>query len=279
MSAIGLLEQFVLNRAPKFLRGKNLGRLLKSYALTLDGSDEALRIGLTFNNPLLCPRDCLPAVAKDRGLKIPSSMPEEGVRQMLAQWFQLHRARGSHEGVLRHVRNYFAPGPYPTMQIVHQSGDGATAVWSKLDSAGKFTETFVTPSNFNYDEFPNHWARWWLFIYMHESGYTEPNTYDDGHAYDDGEVHDAAGANPFPVAAWDDIFTMAHDWKRGGTWLGGIALVWRAGDVNPASTPTQNAEGWWSLPSGFGTWRDATNLGTGLATRPPMVQWIYDNPS
>src|SRR5262245_3411932 len=107
MTVLGLLESSILKLAPKFLRGPNIGRFLKSYAAMQDGNVEALRQGMTLSNPLVCPAEGLPAISKDRTIKIPPSMPEEGVRDMLAHWFQLHRFRGQHQGVLRYLRFYF----------------------------------------------------------------------------------------------------------------------------------------------------------------------------
>jgi len=45
-----------------------------------------------------------------------------------------------------------------------------------------------------------------------------------------------------------------------------------------AGTPTQDASGWWSLPNGANTWAGYVDPATGLGTRPPNFQWIYDNP-
>lgn len=275
---VGLIEEVILNRMPRFMRGPNLGRLLKAFAAPLDGDVEALRQGLTFSNPLLCPRELLPEIARDRGLPMYPGEPEEATRLRLSRWLQLHRQRGSHEGAMRHAQPYFLGlgTALPTIRIVHQGGVGPTANWHTLTPQGAYSKIRRYPSNFDFDGTGStKWARWWVFIYMSGTGIAPPNTYDDGHAYNDGARYDCGGLSAQNLVDIPGLFTS---WKRAGTWCGGVALVWDAGDVDPTGTPAQDASGWWSLPNGAGTWARPYNPATHLATRPPRVQWIYDNP-
>jgi hypothetical protein len=277
MPAIGLLEEIVLNRLPKFMRGKNLGRLLKAFAVTLDGNVEVLRQGMTFNNPLLCPRELLPTIAKDRRLPIPPSMPEEGARDMLAGWLQLHRARASSQGVLRHVRNYFAPGPYPSIQLVHENG--TTATWHKVDSAGRYTKTPVVPSNWDYDGL-HQWAKWYLISEaFDDSGVPIPassfyDTWDGDDTWDDhGTMWDTMTSQ-----SATDLASMAIDWKRAGTRLQAAILNRKPGSIGPGTALVTDTDGWTTLPTG-GNWNSTVYTSGpffGQSTRPPYLDWFYD---
>jgi hypothetical protein len=274
---IGLLESLIINRAAKFLRGPNWGRFLKSYAATLDGVNEALREGMTASNPLVCAREDLPPIAKDRNLRIPPAMPDDGVRDMLATWLQLHRGRASAEGVLRHVRNYFAPGPYPSIQMVHENG--TTASWHKVDSAGRYTLTKV-PSNWDYDGL-HQWGKWYLIIEDEDDDGTpipallNPYTWDGGYKWDEGAVWDG-----FARQTGTDLAAMAIDWKRAGTRLQALIVNRQPGSVGPSTSLVTDASGWTTLPTG-GNWVKMTYPSSGGAyfghnTRPPYLDWVYD---
>lgn len=276
MTAIGSLESVVLNRTPKFLQGPNLGRFLKAYALMLDGGVEALRLGMTFANPLLCPRECLPVIAKARGIPVYPTEPEESQRQTLASWLQMHRHRGSSRGRLMRVRNYFlgadGTGSIPTIYMIHRDGSGRTW-WHWFDAAGAYHYQNDV-GNFDYASGDDTlWSQTFCLIEMSESDYTEPNRYDDGHEYDDGEVYDAGGANPLPVAAWADLVAMLEWAGAGHGWLTAVILNWGT-LVDITAAPVQDATGWWSLPNG--KWATAYDPVTHLGTRPPLMQWIYE---
>jgi hypothetical protein len=281
MAAFSDLAAVILRRAPKFLRGPNLGRFLESYAATLDGSVQQLRTGLTFSNPAICPREALPDISFDRSIKIYDTQPEEAQRDILSHWLQLHRGRGSHYGEIDHVRRYFiTASAYPTIRIVHQSGGGSpVATWHTVDPLGIYTVHVASPSNFNYDDRPSLWSRWWAFVEMAGTGYTAPITYGSGHTYGDGSLYGQGGTNPFTSAMKADIVSMFQDWKAAHSWLAGVILVWPPAVLDITATPTQDADGRWSLPNGANTWAGIVDPTTGKATRPYGYQWIYDNPA
>jgi hypothetical protein len=276
---IGDLESVILDRVPKFLRGPNIGRLLKTFAVALDGNLEQLRQGLTFGNPLLCPDYCLPVIAKDRSLRIPPSMPTEAVRVMLSQWIQLHRTRGHPAGVIRYVRNYFAPGPYPSIQMVHDNG--TTTTWHKVNSANRYTKTAVA-SNFPYTGAgAATWGEWYIII-EDEDDDGEPipafafddDTWDGSDTWDDDETMWDGLAEQCAI----DLADMAIDWKRAGTRLGAVILNRTPGSIGPTTSLTTDAEGWTTLPSA-GNWLSpvyTSGPNIGLGTRPPYLDWIYD---
>lgn len=277
MTTIGILERAALALVPDFLRGPNAGRFLKSVALAIDGSIEAMRQGATFADPLRCPRECLPAISRDRGIPIWPTQPEATQRALLADWLRLHRLRGMHEGVLRMVQAYFIGGPVPAMRIVHQSGDGASCEWSELSATGVFETYRVTPSNWNFDAHSDRWARWWLIIDDMSGIYSVPALYAP-RLWDGGEVWDSG-------AHWDgmwtqpalDILGMALAWKRAGTRLQGIIinhLSLSAPVLDHTSTLTVDPAGWTTIPSS--NWGSPIDTATGLPNRPPYVEFIYE---
>lgn len=277
MTVIGWLEGEVLTRAPDFMRGPNMGRFLKSIALSTDGALESLRQGLTFSNPLTCPAWMLPVVSKDRGVPIWPTQTEESRRTVLANWHSLHRLRGSHEGVLRLLRHYFEPGPFPRLAIVHQAGDGASCEWHELHADGSFTITRVVPSNFNYDPHSDRWSRWFLVIDDMSGPYaipaiTAPRLWDGGIVYDTGAHWD--GMFPQPAL---DLLGMALLWKRAGTRLQAIIvnrLTSGSPGLGPASTLTVYPDGTTSLP--ISNWGSPIDTATGAPTRPVWADWIYE---
>lgn len=272
--AIGLIEKYILNRAPKFLRGPNAGRFLKSFALALDGNHEALRIGLTFDNPLLCPRECLPTIAKDRGLRMYPSEPEAGTRVRLSKWLQLHRMRASHQGVMRHVQPYFLPGPVPTIRIFHQAGDGSSSECHTLEASGRYSIARATPSNFDYSGDTASWGKWFMVIDATDANgvavpaLTAPRKWDDGCRWDE----DGVRWNGFTAQTGIDLAAMAQDWKRAGTRMEAAMINRMPGTLDATTTWAQDGSGWTTVPNG--NWGSPVS-GQGDPTRPPYLQWFY----
>jgi hypothetical protein len=277
MSLIGLIQGSILRRAPRFIRNKNLGRLLEVAALQIDGALDQLQGGLRQSNPFLCDPEALPIISKDRALPIYASEPDASKRFRLSRWWQLHRERGSHRGEINHTRPYFlgtsGTSTIPVFWIVFQDGNGASATWIKCDASGKFTKHVQTPSNFEYDGQTARCDRFFVFIELRAAGYSLPNTYNDGHTWDDGAVYDAGSTTTLTSAMAQDIVQMFLDWHAADTWCAGVAVVWKSGGLDVTDAGTQDASGWWSLPggSGAGTW--ATPI-----SRPPYISFLYVDP-
>jgi len=221
-----------------------------------------------------CDVQALPAIADQRGITLYPTEPELSKRYRLSRWWQLHKRRGTHKGELEHVWPYFLglATTMPVIDIVHQAADNSSATWHRIDATGTYSVYRKTPGNFDFDG-TSAWWRWFAFVRMSGTGIAGPNTYDDGHTYDDGSIYDAGGLS---TAQQRDIAQMFLDWQSAHSECIGVALVWGSSAVDRTSTPTQDPSGWWSLPNGAGTWAKAYNPTTHLATRPPMVQWIYE---
>jgi hypothetical protein len=170
---------------------------------------------------------------------------------------------------------------FPKILLVWQDGAAASATYVSIDSAGTMAWEVASPSNFNYDNRPTKFARWWAFLDMSSSHFSLPHTYDSGGVFDGGWEYDSGSTIPLTAQAMADIAQMFIDWKSAGDWLNGVVLVWpQVGGApfpTPGGTPTQDAAGWWSLPAGH--WGSLVDPGDGRGTRPPNFTWIYDNPA
>lgn len=274
----GLIESIILNRVPKFLKGPSLGRLLRSYAAAEDGNVEALRQGLTLSNPLQCPTEDLIAISKDRGIPIYASEPEDSKRYVLAHWHTMHRFRGSSYGRMIRGRALFrgadGTGSIPTFRAVHSNCNGTTT-WHAIDPLGVYTSTSDV-DNFDYDGSTTKWSRTWVFVEMSESDYDAPPKYGDGHLYGDGSLYGVGSPNGFSAALQSDLVDAIQWGGACHAHLTGVILNWGS-PIDITAAPAQDADGWWSLPNGANTWSVFADPDTGLATRPPRMQWIYEN--
>ncbi len=276
MGAFGKFQQLITDIVPWYMRQQNVATFLEAIGLVLDGAHDGLLTGLRLSQPLRCIPEAFPALSKDRKVRLYPNETEASKRYRLAHWRQLRRTWGCHYGEMFNVQPYFLPGVPPTIHIVHQSGGGSpVATWHKMTAAGVYAWSRATPSNFNYDGQTSKWSRWGVFLDMSGTGIAPPNTYDDGHTYDDGARYDVGMPGGLPYQSQLDLVQMFRDVKAAHSWLMFVALDW-TGTIDPAGTPIQDASGWWSLPNG--KWGRRTDPTTGLGTRPPMIEWIYDVP-
>lgn len=278
MTAFSDLAAVILNRAPKFLRGPNLGRFLQSYAATLDGNVEQLRQGLTFSNPLICPPEMLPVISYDRGIKLYPTEPEESKRYRLSRWLQLWRLKGSPMGEIDHVLPYFlTASAMPTIRIVHTDGNAITT-WHTWDPVTRrHTSIRRSPGNWDWDGTYSKWARWWAIIYL-PPGFGSYALWDGTDTWDGSAIWDGVGAD---VIA--DLYAMFKDWKASHSRFSGLILTaLQPTDSIPGYPgvhpfdPTSNAitdvNGWTTLP--LANWWEPVYTGasyTGLATRMPYA--------
>lgn len=288
--------------APSYFAGPNMSRLIEATGMVFDQHAQRVFDGRCAGNPYAggsktddgVLRQCEPEVlaqhAADRGITLYDREPIASRRYRVSRYLELIRKKGSAEGAMLNAQPYFLGlcDPLPMMRIVHQSNEGTpTSTWSTLASVstasvlatgnlGAFSMLKRDPSNFNYDDRPALWSRYGVFIYMYGTGIAPPPLYGDGHDYGDGTLYGSGG---FPVAMQANIVDMFKLWKASHCWLNFVALVWDNTSIDPTGTPTQDADGRWSLPNGANTWAGLVDPTTGKATRPAGVQFIYDNPS
>lgn len=287
MSSAGPIQQTMLDNAPAFLRGPNVSKYLEAVGFSLDIGIQSLAQGLKQSNPYKCDVSAFPSLSQDRKIRLYSTEPEVSKRWRLAHWRQIRKHAGSHYGEMLNVQPMFfyanADGSVnrsrvPTIRCVHQSGvrDGAYfTTWHTLAPDGTYSWHRPVVRNFNIDDRPTLWSRWAAFFYMNGTGIDPGPLYGDGHDYGDGSVY-GGGITP---AMGVDIVGMLREYKAPHSWLNWAAFVWGAGLVDPNGTPTQDADGRWSLPHGANTWASTVDPGTGLPTRPSNVEFIWDNPA
>lgn len=262
-----------------------LGRLA---AIPFAGGANPGRVGaarLADGRIIECEEAALPAHAADRGLLLYPSEGPLSQRVRLSQWHQLHQQRGTLWGTIAHVRPYFTDAvaagfAYPQITIAWQTNEVTpAAIWYRVDPSGARTIRRVSPSNLNYDGVAAKRTRWLMLIEMAGTGYTLPALW-GGFSWGDGTLWGQGGARPFTAGQQADVAAMAGDWKAAHSWLLGVALIWPGYTaLSTTGTPTQDADGRWSLPNGANTWGVLADPGTGKATRPAGWQWILDNGS
>ncbi len=292
--------------ADPHMRGPLVSTLIGSVGAQLDNNAEAVLFGRLQSNPyagtppalladgrpIQCEPFVLPILAEQRGIPLYATEGELSQRLRTADFWRLRAQRGTFPGIYRHVAPYFADAvalgfAYPAIDFVFQTNEAPpAAIWTRFPAGSPGSLALpthsirrVSPSNFDYDARPTLRCRWWAFVRMTGAGFTPPITYGDGHTYGDGSVYGSGGATPFTKARAADLAAMFFDWKSAADWLNGVALIWTAGAVDPTTSPTQDADGRWSLPNGANTWAGLIDPGTGKATRPLGVQWIRDTPA
>jgi hypothetical protein len=247
-----------------------------------------------------CEPFVLPIHAQQRGIRLFASEGILSKRIRVSQHLPYKQQRGTHRGEMRYTRPLwapdttapFAPLAYPTITIVHQVpappwGGPAFADWHTLsggtDPEGTYSITRASPSNFDIDGRPTLRSRYAAFIDMSATGYTPWWTYGDGDTYGDGIFYGDGDTQPFGAFQAADAAAALADWKAAHSWLNWVVLWWPMTGGAPfpsaSGTPTQDASGWYSLPSGASGWAAIADPVTGLATRPPNMLFVVDNPA
>lgn len=279
MGVLGYLQSHALDLAPKFIRQPNIARLIEAAAFMMDTNVQTLAEGFKLSNPLLCDVSAFPSLSKDRKIRLYPTEPEASKRYRLSRWRQIRRHDASAYGAMLNLQPYFyqtGPGgsidksKAPLIRVVHQSGDpgsGPIATWHTMSTAGAYTVYSPGSSNFNYDGRTTLWSRWWAFVDLTSNGLAAPNLWDDGHTYNDGALYDGTGLTTGQAS---DIVSILIDSNPPHAWLAGVFFIVGAG-LDITAAPVQDVSGWWSLPSGAGTWGN-------VSKRPPYIVTAYDNP-
>lgn len=260
----------VRSMAPRWLQTRVSGTLLESFGTLIDTATSALVEGRNAANPLRCGTDSFPYLCKDRGIRNYPSEPDDSIRQRLTTWRQAARLKGSHRGELTQLQPYFLPDPPPICRVVHQNGDGTKSTWHTLDADGVYSTHRHEPSNWNWDGVDSKWSRFWVIIHGDGLSYTQTE-YDDGTNYDDGVTVWGAGPTAAQIA---DLVQLIQDNQAAHSWLWGILLVRGEGVLEPTSDSFTDPSGWSTHPAG--NWGYSIDATTGLPSRDPSVQFLYD---
>lgn len=261
---------FVRGTAPWWLQRRVGGTLLESFGTMLDRAAETLLEGRNAANPLKCGMDAIPYHCEDRGIRNYPTEPEASIRQRLTTWRQAARLKGSHHGELKQLQPYFLPNTAPVCRIVHQNGDGTKATWHTINADGAYYAERKEPSNWDWDGAVDHWARFWVIIHVESLSYS-PAEYDDGTNYDDGVTVWGGGPSAAQIA---DIVQLIADHQALHSWLWGVLTARGGGVLDPTATPSTDPDGWTTHPSG--NWGYSIDATTGLPSRDPRIELLYD---
>lgn len=267
MSYVGAIQKLIGTIGPYYIHGKQIGGFLEACGFVCDSQVQTLVMGLRLGHPLTCDVSALPIIAPDRQIRIYPSESEASKRFRLSRWKQLHREQASHIGEMRHTQPYFMPYS-PMMRIVHQDGLGASATWHTLTASGEYQIHRATPSNWNWDNRPSRWSRFWVIIYAPQS-FIETPRYGDGTRYSDGTRYASAATQQMSR----DLVDMILEWKAAHSRLAGYIVATDPASFDPTSTAQTSASGWTSLP--VGNWGQPISP-QGVRTRLPSAYWLHD---
>lgn len=274
MSYTGKIQRMMAEIGPYYLHSLQIGGFLESTGKVLDDGIESLTMGLRLGHPLRCDVSALPYLSNDRQIRLYPSESTASQRYRLTQWKALHRQRASHIGEMKHEQPYFLPD-VPMMRVVHQSGTrfggNQTATWHTLDSDGIYTKQQRTPSNWNWDDTPSKWSRFWVIIYA-PSAFMQLRRYGEGHRYGDGTRYASAATRQM----CRDLVDMILEWKAAHSRCSGIILATDPDSFDPTATSQSSGFGWTTLPTG--NWAQPIDA-TGTRTRLPSAVWLYDQRS
>lgn len=270
MTWVSKLQQ-VVERAPWFVGGANVGRFLEAVALVHADAGETLGQGLRFTQPLRCDASALPVLSRDRDVRIYATEPDESKRYRLSRWWQLHRQRGTHQGEMRNLQPYFlTASEMPVIRIVHQDGRGPSgrATWHTLNADGSYRIVKRDPSNFDYDGQDTKHTRFYAVLYAPAS-MLDLSYYDDGTLYDEDGFYD--GIVDTQVAL--DVIGAILEAKAAHSRLQAFIVATDPTSFDPTTDAVTDPTGWTSLPTG--NWGQPIDA-NGVMTRPPSAAWIYE---
>lgn len=266
----GKLQRYIAEIAPGFLQGPRAGAFLEALGVTLDDGLETLLAGLRQAYPFSAWEEYLTVIGADRGIRRYPGEPADSYRTRLAQWRQIKRHAGSHYGEMINIQPIFLPGALPRLRIVHQDGNAASATWHTLNPDGTYEYFRAIPSNWNWDDIPAWWSRFWLIIDV--SGLpTNGALWDDGTTWDDGATVWDGYLNS---TIRDNLIAMINDTKAAHSVLWGIILATDPASFDPASVAVTDPDGFTTLPAG--NWASAIDPVTGLPSRLPTALFAFD---
>jgi hypothetical protein len=239
-------REFRQQNGPGWLVNPDTEGGLVGYSLDLlkDAFLERLELGLLASYPQngpngeTAPDDALTAIGRER--KIPRGINETSTAYALRllDWLDDARAKGSAFMLLKQLRGYLNT---PMMlRTVDNRGNCYTRDASDV-------ETYVagTPGDWNWDNQPNKWSRFWVILYPPATLWTQPNpTLDWG-------THPAwgtAGTTWGSTATPEQVATVkwiVNEWKPAGTRCVNIIVAFDPASFTPGAF---EPDGTWGDP-------------------------------
>lgn len=268
---VGLLQRTVGTVAPWFMRRFNVGAFLESVVFSLDVGLETLNQALSLTRPFQADTSFLTTLAFDRGILLYQAEPVSSQRTRLAMWHQLHRQRGTQQGELRNLQAYFLPGPLPLLRAVHQAGDGSSATWHELTPEGVYSWYRAVPSNWNWDDQPEKWSRFWVIVYTDTLCPAQPAQWNDAAAqtWDGGSLWDGT----FTSAQISAMVQAVTSWSAAHEQFSGLIFATDPLSFDPTDAIVVNPDGTSNLPDGL--WGYSVDPVTGDPTRLSTAVFPY----
>lgn len=230
-------RELLVTVVPPWLRRKNAGGILYSFALHFDALIELVSAAVKIRFPGVYSDESLPLLSRERRIRQGLGESNRSFALRLNPYLATHRDRGGPYPLLEQIYaryRYSDAGAFP-VHLVYASGarfDMATDGTITRDAA-----SFLTGLG------PEDWAHWWL-VYEWPTAIAADGTWADSGVYDDGGVWDSA----LTTAEAADLRLIPSEWNNEHC-LGHLVLL----------SPGQAlwdvpAEDWDEVP--LGTWGD-----------------------
>lgn len=167
---------------PKWLRNGNIGKVMYTIGLHLDGLGDAAVAGVRRRFPEPSSEDAAAILGHDRKIIRGRDEPWETYAVRLRRWREDHRKRGGPYALLQQLHAFWAQAPFGISLLY----PGANKTYFSMSTSGVITRaigTMWTPADFS-----TRWSRW-LLVYQWPDPLPDPiNWGDPGETWGSGRV-------------------------------------------------------------------------------------------
>lgn len=232
--------------APRWLTEGEGERVLYSLNLVIDAFAERTRQSVLARFPGHAPPDALGPMSRDRGLIRGFAEPAAALRLRLLGWLDVWRSAGNAKTLMDQVAAYLYPHEV-TLRLVTNNG----LLWYTRATDGTFSYHFRSSSNWNWDDTPASWSRFWLIIYPPATGLWSDMTWGDLSYW--GELDTWGSDNT--LAQVEAIRSICRRFKPAGTRCSHIVIAFDPNWFSPDDVLSNP-----NMPDGsWGTYWDDTS--------------------
>lgn len=141
---------------PPWLQLGNNAKLLYAILVQVDAMGDALAAGVRMRFPGSYSPESLSLIGRERRIARGAAEPDDTYAARLRRWLVDHSTRGGPYALLAQIHAFYAPNAFP-VDLVYRNGRRY-----RMDASGAITRDTI---NFQPDNRPEQWARWWLFYW------------------------------------------------------------------------------------------------------------------
>lgn len=250
--------------APRWLT-EGEGKLV-GYALDLvkDAAAQRAYLGLLARFPqndpqgaTTAPPDALAAMGRDRRLYRGIAETDQQYAARLKSWLDDRRTAGTAFTMMKQLHAYTGTQNGVSFRVVDNSGNWYTRSASGVESAS------LGLANWNWDNKPNDWSRFWVIVYPGTLWATTTSKYGAGlKKWGLGGGAGAYGATITPEQA-KTLTALVNDWKPAGTTCMHVILAFDPASFSPTA------------PEPDGTWGKFYKYSGGVAVASRLATARY----